>query len=49
MRYYNDLFFMVELIYTRELTNTAKHRLTQTDTGLSISWTGLELIDTQTT
>jgi hypothetical protein len=30
----------VELIDTRELTNTAKHRLTQTDTDVSISWTG---------
>jgi hypothetical protein len=34
------LFKPVELIDTRELTNTAKHRLTQTDTGVSISWTG---------
>jgi hypothetical protein len=30
----------VELIDTQELTNTAKHKLTQTDTGVSISWTG---------
>jgi hypothetical protein len=30
---------MVELIDTRELTNTAKHRLTLTYTGVSISWT----------
>jgi hypothetical protein len=30
----------VELIDTPKLTNTAKHRLTQTDTGVSISWTG---------
>jgi hypothetical protein len=32
---------MVELIDTRKLTNTAKHRLTQTDNGVSISWTGV--------
>jgi hypothetical protein len=34
------LLDLVELIDTRKLTNTAKHRLTQTDTGVSISWTG---------
>jgi hypothetical protein len=36
----NYRYLPVELIDTQELINTAKHMLTQTDTGVSISWTG---------